>query len=122
MKGGFALSLMFFTLFGAYAYAFYVGSWWVQKEFWNNTYGRPYTSGDVITCFFGILFGMFSIGMAAPNIQAVAEGRAAGKMAFDVIDRQPSILMDDPKAKKLDKLEGAIEFKNVSFSYPSRPD
>jgi hypothetical protein len=31
--------------------------------------------------------GMFSLGVATPNIKAIAEGRAAGKMAFDIIDR-----------------------------------
>jgi len=34
---------------------------------------------------------MFSLGMAAPNIKAVTEGRVAGKMAFDIIDRKPAI-------------------------------
>jgi len=34
---------------------------------------------------------MFSVGMATPNLKAVAEGRVAGKMAFDVIDREPAI-------------------------------
>jgi len=32
---------------------------------------------------------MFSIGMATPNLKAVAEGKVAGKMAFDIIDRKP---------------------------------
>jgi len=34
---------------------------------------------------------MFSMGMATPNLKAVAEGRVAGKMAFDIIDRKPLI-------------------------------
>ena len=75
-----------------------------------------------MSCFFGIIFGMFSLGMATPNIKAVLEGRAAGKMAFDIIDRKPAIDQDDPKVKKLSDLKGEIEFKNVDFYYPSRPD
>jgi len=31
------------------------------------------------------------MGMATPNLKAVAEGRVAGKMAFDIIDRKPLI-------------------------------
>lgn len=65
---------------------------------------------------------MFSVGMASPNLKAVAEGKVAGKMAFDIIDRKPAILQDDPAAVKLDQLKGEIEFKNVTFYYPSRPD
>jgi hypothetical protein len=34
---------------------------------------------------------MFSVGLASPNIKAVTEGRVAGKMAFDIIDRKPAI-------------------------------
>lgn len=38
-----------------------------------------------------------SIGMATPNIKAIAEGKVAAKMAFDIIDRVPKIKLDDPK-------------------------
>lgn len=59
--------------------------------------------------------------MATPNIKAIAEGKAAGKMAYDIIDRKPQINQDDPLSKKIG-LKGKIEFKNVSFIYPSRPE
>lgn len=65
---------------------------------------------------------MFSVGMATPNLKAVAEGRVAGKMAYDIIDRKPSIEQDEPNTVKLENIKGDIEFKNVSFHYPSRPD
>ena len=38
---------------------------------------------------------MFSLGMAGPNLKALAEGQAAGKMAFDIIDRVPNIKLED---------------------------
>jgi hypothetical protein len=31
-------------------------------------------AGDIIACFFGVIFGLFSIGLATPNIKAVSEG------------------------------------------------
>jgi ABC-type bacteriocin/lantibiotic exporter with double-glycine peptidase domain len=64
---------------------------------------------------------MFALGMATPNIKAVSEGQAAGKMAFDIIDRKPKIDQDDKEAEIID-LKGSIEFKNVTFVYPSRPE
>ena len=61
------------------------------------------------------------MGMATPNIKAVTEGRVAGKMAFDIIDRKPTI-DQDAAGQTLADLKGHIEFKNVTFYYPSRPD
>ena len=49
-----------------------------------------------MACFLGIVYGVFSLGIAAPNFKAIAEGRVAGKLAFDVIERQPLIILDDP--------------------------
>ena len=60
--------------------------------------------------------------MASPNIKAVTEGRIAGKSAYKIIERTPRILLDDPKAKPLGEIRGKIEFKNVTFRYPTRPE
>lgn len=46
-------------------------------------------------CFFGIIFGIFALGQASPNIKAVVEGRIAGKLAYEIINRDPIIQMDD---------------------------
>ena len=88
-KGGAVIAIFFFFIFMVYGYAFYMGSVWIMEGFYNPINDGPYTSGDVLSCFFGVIFGMFSLGMAHPNIKAVAEGRVAGKMAFDIIDRVP---------------------------------
>jgi hypothetical protein len=34
--------------------------------------------------------------MAGPAIKAVTEGKVAGKLAYDIIDRTPEIDQDDP--------------------------
>ncbi len=47
--------------------------------------------------------------MAAPNIKAINEGMAAGKMAFGIIERVPEI-KDFSGAKTLENLKGDIEF------------
>ncbi len=83
--------MFMFAIFGTYSYSFFMGSVWIYKEFYNHTFQRTYSAGDVLSCFFGVVFGMFSLGMATPNMKAVSEGMAAGKMAFDIIDRKPAI-------------------------------
>ena len=75
-----------------------------------------------MSCFFGVIFGVMSIGMATANIKAVAEGKVAGKMAYEIIERTPKILLDNPYAKPVGDLRGHIEFRNVTFTYPSRPE
>lgn len=101
---GVVIAFFFFTIFGTYAYAFYMGSVWIEKDFYNPLYDRPYSSGEVLSCFFGIIFGMMSMGMATPNIRAVVEGRVAGKMAYDIIDRKPLINSDESGTKIVDQI------------------
>ena len=57
-----------------------------------------------MSCFFGVVFGLFSLGAATPNLKAVVEGRIAGKMAYSIIEREPKIKMDDPNAMRLSNL------------------
>ena len=108
------------SILAIYCYAFYLGSVWIYHGIWNDIYKRTYTAGDILCCFFGIVFGMMALGMAGPNMKAVGEGKTAGKMAFDIIERVPSINLEDTNSKILNDIKGEIEFKNVSFSYPTR--
>jgi ABC-type multidrug transport system fused ATPase/permease subunit len=123
MKLSLAIGLFFFVIFGYYSYGFYTGSYLITKQVHNsNNNDEPYTIGDILSCFFGIVFGVLSLGMTAPNIKAIAEGKVAGKMAYDVIDRKPKIMLDDPTSSPVEDISGQIEFRNVTFSYPTRKE
>jgi ATP-binding cassette, subfamily B, bacterial MsbA len=50
------------------------------------------------------------------NIQ---QGLAAAQRVFEIIDRKPEI-EDKPSALELEKIEGVIELKNVSFRYDEK--
>ena len=60
-------------------------------------------------------------GTAGPAFTGIAEGFAAGKVAFDIIERKALVPIDDPEAKDI-TLNGHIQFKDVTFYYPTRPD
>ena len=65
------MGFFFFCIYVCYAYAFTMGAVWMEEEFHNDTEGRPYKAGDCLAVFFGVLFGLFSLGGAGPAITAV---------------------------------------------------
>ena len=122
IKKAAALGGFFMTMYLYHAYAFYVGNLLIAGKITNLNSGEPFSSGNILSCFLGIMTGIFSLGMATPNIKAINEGQISGKSAYEVIERKPTILLDEPgswRIKQTSDIEGRIEFRNVSFSYPS---
>lgn len=73
-----------------------------------------------MSCFMGVIYGIYSVGLSAPTLKLIKEGQIAGKFAYDIIDRTPKIALDE--GERDFNLQGRIEFRNVSFSYPSKPN
>ncbi|TMW60931.1 hypothetical protein Poli38472_000973 [Pythium oligandrum] len=69
-----------------------------------------------------IMLSMFAIGMAAQNSGDQAKAKKAVARIFSVIDRKPEIDSTSGTGEQLTHINGDIEFKNVVFTYPSRPD
>ena len=83
-----------------------------------------FTGGQILSVFFAVIIGAFAMGQAGPNIESTANAQGAASFIYKVIDRQPTIdslsedgLKPDPAA-----FRGEVEFRNVTFAYPSRPD
>lgn len=64
--------------------------------------------------------GAFSVGNALPFLNSVSVAIGAASTIFDIIDSVPNIDPYSPQGKKINKIQGKIEFKNVSFTYPTR--
>ncbi|CBI16826.3 unnamed protein product, partial [Vitis vinifera] len=62
-----------------------------------------------------------SIMNALPNLSFILEATAAATRIFEITDRIPEIDSENEKGKILAYVRGEIEFKEVEFSYPSRP-
>ncbi|KAG8559742.1 hypothetical protein GDO81_017435 [Engystomops pustulosus] len=112
---GFFTGYMWFIIFLCYALAFWYGSKLVLEE-------EEYSPGNLLQVFFGVLVGALNLGQASPCLQAFASGRGAATNIFETIDKEPTIDCMSEDGYKLDKVKGEIEFHNISFHYPSRPE
>uniref|UniRef100_A0A672TEF1 Bile salt export pump n=1 Tax=Strigops habroptila TaxID=2489341 RepID=A0A672TEF1_STRHB len=106
---------MWVIIFLSYALAFWYGSKLVLEE-------EEYSPGTLLQVFFGVLIGALNLGQASPCLEAFATGRGAAANIFETIDKKPAIDCMSEDGYKLDKVRGEIEFHNVTFHYPSRPD
>ncbi|KNA18930.1 hypothetical protein SOVF_066200 [Spinacia oleracea] len=111
---GIGLGVLTFVIFSSYALAIWFGSRMILRG--------DYTGGTVINVIVGVIIGSMSLGQASPNMTAFAAGQAAAYKMFETINRKPDIDPFDPNGKVLDDIHGDIEFKDVHFSYPTRPD
>ncbi|NWI40354.1 MDR1 protein, partial [Picathartes gymnocephalus] len=109
------LGLSQFFIFGSYALAFWYGTKLTAED-------PHYDIGRVLIVFFSVLVGAFSLGQAAPNLESVANARGAAYEVYKIINKKRLIDSSSKEGYKPDKLVGEIEFRNIHFSYPSRPD
>ncbi|XP_070019004.1 ABC transporter B family member 19 [Nicotiana sylvestris] len=78
--------------------------------------------GKAFTAIFSAIVGGMSLGQSFSNLGAFSKGKAAGYKLMEIIKQKPTIVQDLADGKCLSEVNGNIEFKNVTFSYPSRPD
>ncbi|XP_029414181.1 multidrug resistance protein 2 isoform X2 [Nannospalax galili] len=104
----------YLLVYASYALAFWYGT--------SLVFSNEYSIGQVLTVFFSILMGTFSIGHTSPHIEAFASARGAAYEIFSIIDNEPNIDSFSTKGHKPDNVKGNLEFRNVHFSYPSRKD
>jgi ABC-type multidrug transport system fused ATPase/permease subunit len=65
--------------------------------------------------------GSINLGTASSYFESFGISKAAATKVFSVIKRKPMIDSLEDKGLKPTDIVGSIEFKNVSFEYPSRP-
>ncbi|KAL1918563.1 uncharacterized protein VTP21DRAFT_3223 [Calcarisporiella thermophila] len=82
-------------------------------------------SNELLSAFFALLIGSFSIGQIPPNYKAIVEAQAAASKIFATIDRVPAIDTspdDQHRGKVPDSCAGSIVLRGVHFHYPSRKE
>ncbi|XP_024197523.1 ABC transporter B family member 3 isoform X1 [Rosa chinensis] len=114
LASGFCLGAIVLIVFCSYALAVWYGGKMILEQ--------GYKAGDVMNVIFAVLTGSFSLGQASPCISAFSAGQAAAYKMFETINRRPEIDASDTNGKQLEDIRGEIEFRDVYFSYPARPD
>jgi len=109
---------MGFFLFGTFALcygpAFCFGAFQIDK-------GRL-TVDDLLGAIFGVLIGGMGLGQIGASWPDIEKGLIAAYRMFKVIDRIPEVRKPDAGAGKKSGILGKIEFRNVTFAYPTRKE
>ncbi|KAL7321325.1 hypothetical protein PS15m_001109 [Mucor circinelloides] len=112
---GFGFGTFIFVLFATYGLSFWYGATLIHKGI--------ITGPKVMTVFMSLMMGAMALMTLPPNLSAISSASGAAYKIFSTIDRVPAINKEDVQDKKtIPNLQGCIEFKNVCFKYPTRPD
>ncbi|KAJ3099209.1 ATP-binding cassette, sub-B (MDR TAP), member 4 [Phlyctochytrium bullatum] len=116
LVSGVSIGLVMMTIFGCYALGFWYGGTLIG-------FGPgDMSGGDVLNVFFSIIIGAFSLGQAGPNLQAIGSAIGAARKIFSTLDRVSPIDSFAETGERPAGVEGSVEFRNVKFHYPQRPD
>lgn len=121
MVTGLLLGSLYLVMFGDYALSFWYGNEQV-KDYITSMGAEGITPGTVLTVFFCVMIGSFSIGNAAPNIGSFVTAKGAAAVVYEIIDREPKIDASSEKGQRPLSIQGALEFFGVNFTYPTRED
>ncbi|KAJ9684175.1 hypothetical protein PVL29_016590 [Vitis rotundifolia] len=83
------------------------------------THGKAH-GGEIITALFSVILSGLGLNQAATNFYSFDQGRIAAYRLFEMISRSTSVVNHD--GNTLPSVQGNIEFRNVYFSYLSRPE
>lgn len=111
---GLGLGSMHCVLFLSWALLVWFTSVVVHKNIANG--------GESFTTMLNVVIAGLSLGQAAPDISAFIRAKASAYPIFEMIERNTISNTNSKTGRQLHKLEGHIQFRDISFSYPSRPD
>ncbi|KAK9107923.1 hypothetical protein Syun_023934 [Stephania yunnanensis] len=100
--------------FAAWSFISWYGS---RLVMYHNAEG-----GTVFAVGAAIAIGGLSLGAGLPNVKYFSEAATSGERIMEVINRVPAIDSESNEGEILHSVSGEVEFKNIEFAYPSRPD
>ncbi|GAB4827247.1 ATP-binding cassette sub- B member 9 [Ancistrocladus abbreviatus] len=114
LVSGISFGFSFLALYCVNAFCFYIGAVLIHHH--------KATFGEVFKVFFALTIS--AIGLSQSSSMALDSNKAkdSASSIFEILDSTPKIDSSSDKGITLDTIKGDIEFKHVSFKYPTRPD
>ena len=95
-----------------------LGFWYGGKLIANG----EYTMFQFFVCFTAVIFGAQSAGTIFSFAPDMGKAKNAAQELKTLFDRKPPIDSWSPDGEPLNHAEGTIEFRDVHFRYPTRPE
>lgn len=111
---GFCYGLSQFFAFCSYALGLWYASVLIKHKISNF--------GDIMKSFMVLIITALSIAETLALAPDIVKGSQALGSIFSVLKRETAIHPNDPTSHVVANIRGDIEFRNVSFWYPARPD
>ncbi|XP_077246084.1 ABC transporter B family member 14-like [Tasmannia lanceolata] len=77
---------------------------------------------DVMKSFMMLMITALGVAETLALAPDIVKGTQALGSVLSILERKTAIDLNDPKSEVVTEIRGDIEFKNVSFKYPVRPD
>eukprot|EP00817_Percolomonadidae_sp_ATCC50343_P006900 CAMPEP_0117423326 /NCGR_PEP_ID=MMETSP0758-20121206/3978_1 /TAXON_ID=63605 /ORGANISM="Percolomonas cosmopolitus, Strain AE-1 (ATCC 50343)" /LENGTH=611 /DNA_ID=CAMNT_0005206459 /DNA_START=285 /DNA_END=2120 /DNA_ORIENTATION=+ len=113
---GIFLGALFASIWGLCAYSFYIGGVLVI----DGIGGQQITFADMMKVFGYMLIAIMGAAGAIQPMTQIMQASIANSELWRVINRKPTIPIAG--GERIEELKGEIEFRNVSFAYPTHPD
>ncbi|XP_002519759.2 ABC transporter B family member 9 isoform X1 [Ricinus communis] len=114
LVSGAGFGLSFFIIYCTNAFCFYMGSILVQ-------HGKA-TFEEVFKVFFALTIATLGVSQSSGLSSDAIKAKNSASSIFTIIDRKSKIDSSSDEGIILPYVNGDIEFENVSFKYPMRPN
>ncbi|KAE8791089.1 ABC transporter B family member 4 [Hordeum vulgare] len=112
--GGIGFGFSYLTLYLTYGLCFYVGGQFVRQGKTNF--------GDVFKVFFALVLATMGVSETSAMASDSKKAKDSAISIFTLLDRMSEIDSSSNEGLTLDEVKGNIDFRHVSFKYPTRLD
>ena len=113
ISSGIIYGCSIFITFAIYALSYFVGILFLERG--EVDFKHLYCS------IYALMFAAFGSGSASQYMPDVGKAKNAARGIYEILDEEPKITNNEKAiTKNFDDIQGNIEFKDISFKYPTR--